>query len=347
VKNYVLSFLFSLLITNLISGQSASDKKIIPFSNELGLTLEIGGTIPNTDYNNAELDISGRLMFEYFFGLSNVSSLGIRLSGNAGRLNGSDFSDEYVYPPVPSNYYTGYFSAGGGLIYTHTVGNFIPYLSFLISGVFFNPLDENGYKLPNNQFSVYNSDALLYTFETGIRFPFNENWSLNLSFNYNLSNTDYLDDINANSNNDAFLNMYTGISYYINFRSDKDNDGVSDDIDLCPETPEGMEVNEFGCSSIELQTMEMVYDSTKDHFLRDGIFSDGNLYCFQVDVFQDLILAKDLQDEIRLLGYRADIFVIAFGSRDWYSVRIGYFDSFEKAKTFKVDFFKRTSLKLE
>ena len=118
MKNYVLSFLLSLLLTIPIPGQSASDKKITPFSNELGLTLEIGGTIPNTDYKNAELDISGRLMFEYFFALSNVSSLGIRLSGNAGRLNGSDFSDDYVYPPVPSYYSSGYFSAGGGLVFT-------------------------------------------------------------------------------------------------------------------------------------------------------------------------------------------------------------------------------------
>ena len=329
-----------------IFGQSTSNKKITPFASEFGLTLEVGGAIPSTDYQNAELDISGRLLLEYFFGLSKVSSIGIRLSGSAGKLNGSEFNNDFIYPPVPSKYNTGYLSTGVGLVFTHTIGSSIPYISFLVSGIFFNPLDENGYKLPNNQYSVYNKDALLYTFETGLRFPFSESWSFNLSLNYNISNTDYLDDIKANSNNDAFFGIYTGISFYINFQNDKDNDGVKDDIDLCPETPEGMEVNEFGCSSNELKTKETIYDGTRDNFIMDGIFSDGNLYCFQVDVFKDESKAIELQHKIMSLGYRVDVYLVEFGSRDWYSVRIGYFDSFEKVKAFKVEFFKRTNINL-
>lgn len=340
MKIYLLGFVVFLIFTFPTFGQPTSAEKVIPFSNEFGLTLEVGGVIPNTDYESADIDISGRLLIEYFFGLSKVSSIGIRLSGTIGKLSGSDYSNEFAYPPVPPRYKTGYFSTGGGIVYSHTIGKMIPYLSFLVSGIFFNPLDEDGYKLPNNKYSVYSKDALLYTFETGLRFPFSENWSFNLSFNYNISDTDFLDDIKANSNNDAFFGLYTGISFYINFRKDTDNDGVNDDVDLCPNTPEGMIVNEFGCSSSDLESQKILYDSTKDHFLRNGIFSDGSLYCFQVEILKNRDEADSLKQKINDLGIHAYVLIFDIGGTIWYSVRIGYFSSFDAAEKYKNEYYR-------
>ena len=128
--------------------------------------------------------------------------------------------------------------------------------------------------------------------------------------------------------------------------ADQDNDGVEDDKDLCPDTPSGSEVNEFGCSLGDLTSQETVYDTLNDNFLLDGIFSDGTLYCFQVEIFQEKNRAIQLQKEIVDLGYKAEIFNTNYGSRVWYSVRIGYFKSFDDAKYFRDNFFKKTNLKL-
>ena len=158
--------------------------------------------------------------------------------------------------------------------------------------------------------------------------------------------TDYLDDIIAGYNKDAFFSFFTGISFYFGKESDSDNDGVADDFDLCPDTPEGSEVNEFGCSLSDLMSQEIVYDTLKDHFISEGIFSDGNLYCFQIEVFKDINNAEELQHKIISLGYKVDIFILKFGGRDWYSVRIGYFNSFDDAKNYRDKFFKTTNFKL-
>ena len=334
-------------LTCVIVGQSAAIEKINPLTNSFATTIEVGGTIPKTDYKIDELSITGRLLVEYFFKLNSASAFGIRISGSSGILKGQVFSNELSYPPVSENFNTDFYSFGAGVLYALYIGSGVPYFSASASYLSFNPLDENGYKLPNNIYSVYENRAILYSLETGIRFPFSENWSLNLGANYNFSNTDYLDDIKAGYNNDAFLSFFTGISFYLGKNIDTDKDGVADDFDLCPDTPVGAEVNEFGCSISDLKTQENVYDSLKDYFILDGIFSDGNLYCFQVDIFQELSSAKELQNKILTLGYKANIFKQNFGGRVWYSVRIGYFNSFDNVKIFRDNFFKTSKLKLK
>ena len=317
-----------------------------PFSNSYGFTLEVGGSLPKTDYKIDELSITGRILIEYFFSSKSIHAFGLRILGGAGILKGEVFSNEYVYPPVSDNFNTDFYFGGGGFIYAIDIGTGVPYFAATASYLSFNPLNENGYKLPNNQFAVYNNEAIIYSLEAGIRFPFSENWSLNLGINFNFSDTDYLDDIKAGKNKDAFISCFTGVSFYLGKEADQDNDGVEDDKDLCPDTPANNEVNEFGCSLSDLTSQETVYDTLNDHFLLDGIFSDGNLYCFQVDIFQDNNQAKELQSEIISLGYKAEIYKTNYGSRMWYSVRIGYFKSFDDAKYFRDNFFKKTNLKL-
>jgi hypothetical protein len=346
VKSFFISLTFVFILPDLIVCQSLHVEKINPFANSFSATIEIGGTVPKTDYKIDELSISGKLLFEYFFKLSSISALGIRFSGSSGIIKGQVFSNDISYPPVSENFNTDFYSLGAGVVYALYIGSGIPYCSASISYLSFNPLDENGYKLVNNQFSVYKKDAMLYTLEVGVRFPFADTWSLNLGVDYNFSSTDYLDDVMAGYNNDAFFSFFSGVSLYFGKDLDSDNDGVADDFDLCPDTPLGTEVNEFGCSPNELKYQETLYDTSKDHFLLDGIFSDGTLYCFQVDVFQEMNRAEELRNQIISLGYKADIFELKFGSRVWQSVRIGYFNSFDNAKIFKDNFFKSNILKL-
>jgi hypothetical protein len=335
-----------LSLPHYVIAQSASRNLFHPLSNAFGITIEVGGTIPKTDYKIDELDITGRLLLEYFFASHSIHAFGIRISGGGGYLTGEVFSNDLIYPPVPDNFNTEFLFVGGGFVYALNLDNQIPYVSASAVYTSFNPLDENGYRLPNNQSSAYDKGAMIYSTEAGVRFPFSERWSLNLGVNLNFSNTDYFDDIKAGNNNDAFISFFTGVSFYLGKNLDKDNDGVADDVDLCPDTPEDTEVNEFGCSLSDLKSQEIVYDSLKDHFLFDGIFSDGILFCFQVDAFQEKNSAIELQNKIIALGYNADIFKIKFGSRVWHSVRIGYFNSLDNAKFYKDDFFKKSNLKL-
>lgn len=52
------------------------------------------------------------------------------------------------------------------------------------------------------------------------------------------------------------------VFYSILSRLDTDNDGVIDDIDTCPDTPEGEEVDENGCTSNQLSVVDEILNNT-------------------------------------------------------------------------------------
>jgi len=330
-----------------LSNSVFSQSTFHPFSNSFGFSIEVGGAIPKTDYKIDDLAITGRILIEYFFSSKSAHALGIRVLGGAGILRGEVFSNDIRFPPIPTNFNTDIYFLGGGFLYALNIGRSVPYFSAFVSYVHFNPLDLNGYKLPNNKYMIYKKGAVLYSLEAGIRFPFSEQWSLNLGTNLNFSSTDYLDDIKAGSNNDAFFAIYAGLSFYLGGDVDTDNDGIEDDSDLCPDTHEGILVDEHGCSYLVPNFSKAYYDSTKDKFISDGIFTDSKMFCIQVEVDDDRESAERLQKEIVDLGYNADLFSKNYGSHDWYSVRIGYFKSFENAKMFKENFIRTTNFKLK
>lgn len=327
--------------------QSVSTKIFHPLSNAFAITLEFGGTLPKTDYKINELDIYGRILAEYYFTSRSIHAFGLRLFAGGGFINGEVYSNEPVYPPVSDKYRTGLFIAGAGLIYAIKFGNGVPYISAMAGYLAFDPGDKEGNQLPGNNSSLYEKESPIYSGEIGIKLPFSEMWSLNVGLNINFTGTDYLDDIKTSSNNDAFLSLFTGISLLIGKSTDIDNDGIDDDVDLCLDTAEGETVDEFGCSISPKIYENYLYDISDDKFIANGIFTDGNIFCFQVDVFQEINKAKNLQREINSLGYQAFILNIKLNNLIWYSVRIGYFESLNDAKIFREIFFKKTGLKLK
>jgi hypothetical protein len=347
LKNIIITCFFLFIFNLIIIPQSLPSTSYHPLSNAFGITVELGGTIPKTDYKIDELDINSRLLLEYYFPSRSIHAFGIRLIGGSGFLSGEVFSNEIVYPPAPDYFRTGFLFLGGGFVYAIRLGNGVPYASATIAYTTFDPGDGSGNQLPNNQFSIYNKNTITYSGEAGVRFPFGDMLSLNVGVNINFLNTDYLDDIKAGNNNDAFIGLFTGVSLYLGKNLDRDNDGVDDDIDLCPDTPEGVEVDEFGCGIIETTPEVVAYDSLKDNFISNGIFTDGTLFCFQANIFRDMNDAENLQKKIISLGYNSDIFSMNIGNSKWYSVRVGYFASYNEAQVHKENFFRQTKLKLK
>lgn len=338
---FIITSLIFFVLCEFDFAQSLSSQKFHPLSNAFGITLETGGTVSKTDYREGELDFSSRLLIEYFFSSKTFSAFGLRIIGEGGFIRGETYSNDITYPPAPEKFRTGYINIGGGLVYASRIGNAVPYLSAGLSYIFFDPGDGSGNQLPNNQFALYKKNSLAYSGEAGLRFPFHDSWSLNLGLNLNFTSTDYLDDIKAGKQNDAYIGFFAGVSFYLGKNIDLDNDGVDDDFDLCPDSPPGSVVDEFGCSFADLEPTAAVYDSTKDIFIADGIFTDGTLFCFQVEIVKNPHRAEILKNNLTAKGYQSDIVRMHIGNLDWYSLRIGYFNILEKAKIYRDDFFKK------
>jgi len=80
---------------------------------------------------------------------------------------------------------------------------------------------------------------------------------------------------------------------------DSDADGVPDDIDLCPETPEGSEVNEFGCKvasdSVVKEHSLKTYDEAAEAWIERDYFYYGKEYLYSIVGFESLAFSDTLE----------------------------------------------------
>ena len=181
-------------------------------------------------------------MLEYFFPTSTKSSFGLRAFGGGGYISGSDSK------LLPNEFRTKLTFLGGGVVYALSVKDQIfPYISADASYLWFDPFGDNGKQLPNNVAHVYKKYELDYNGELGVRFLITDNLSVNLSGGVQLSPKDYLDDRALKTNNDMFFYTCAGLSFSFFTEFDHDGDGVIDSKDMCPNTPSGIKVDDFGC----------------------------------------------------------------------------------------------------
>ena len=80
-----------------------------------------------------------------------------------------------------------------------------------------------------------------------------------------------------------------------------------------------------------------VYDSALEKQIGNMVFTDGNLYCFQVSSWRTREKAEAQMNQLINNGIKS--FVVAANSADldgtWYRVRVGYFDSLEELNIVK------------
>lgn len=121
--------------------------------------------------------------------------------------------------------------------------------------------------------SAYNTRAFTIPIGAGAELKMTDAFTLRMGTEFHLGLSDNLDNISDNTEhsggkkgNDHFMYTSLGVSYNLNSMKkeeplpfdldgnavlldyeDQDNDGVTDIVDLCPNTPEGIAVTEYGC----------------------------------------------------------------------------------------------------
>ena len=241
-----LVFLLSISVSISLFAQVSGSNYSNPFSNKWALGFEGGATYTLADFKNAGLDYYARAMGEYFFPSSELFVLGLRLHADVGRLSGSGGVSGYTYS---DKFKTPIYALGGGINFLLAANeNVFPYVYAGVSYLGFDPKDANGNRLHFNSLpNHYARQELLFQGELGLRFLVEPELSLNINGGMNIVQTDKLDDYKAGKSNDMYFTFLTGLTFYFNLENDADQDGVPDDVDACPETPQGVQVDEYGC----------------------------------------------------------------------------------------------------
>ncbi|MFQ5601660.1 MAG: hypothetical protein ACE5HS_00160 [bacterium] len=107
-----------------------------------------------------------------------------------------------------------------------------PYVFIGGGGVYWK---ATGSTIPSNKFTL---DSFLKT-GGGLEFNLSKKFSVNVGASFRYSLTDVFDSIPFGDENDQVLDAHAGITYYFRKnKNDRDNDFISDDIDLMPEIAE-------------------------------------------------------------------------------------------------------------
>ena len=251
MKILILSILVAGTISSSTIAQVARFNSLHPLSGRWAVSVEGGATYTKADFRNSLFDYYARVMGEYFFVTKNVGIFGVRAFTGLGRLNGSGGVSGYVDPNTGlliDEFKTPIILLGGGLNYAFEVSDKVfPYVYAGASYLYFDPKDVNGDRLPNNSRKKYSRNEVSLQGELGIRFLLSTDLSLNFNGSLYYVNSDELDDVIKGRDNDIFFTFLGGVSFYFGGVKDSDADGVRDEDDVCPETPQGVRVDEFGC----------------------------------------------------------------------------------------------------
>lgn len=243
MKKFLTFFLFVITALSFAQTQErVSPVKENALSNVFALGIDGGITLPRTDYLNIRPDIMGRLSLEYMFPSHTGSLFGLKILGSGGYMSGHDYNKS------PKDFRTTFFNFGGGITYTFSIQDAVyPYLFGGVSYLHFDPKNGSGQRLKNNAAGIYSRNEINYLGEIGLHFLFSGNASFNAGAGAELSPKDNWDDIVRGGDNDFMFYVTVGFSYAFKLHRDSDDDGIPNDIDQCPNTPKGVQVDEFGC----------------------------------------------------------------------------------------------------
>ena len=253
MRNILFTFIALLFI---ISISKAQEIKHHPFSDRWVLSLNGGLAAGKTDYMSTINSYNVNGMIEYFFPTRDQNIFGLRLSSGAANIKGKD---NRRAPKSPAEFSTDIRYIGLGISYIYSIQDIVfPYAYGGASINWFDPLSSTGEKAPHSKLGIYSKNALSYDVEAGFRFKLNDNWSIFTSGSIHFVQSDYLDDVSpasqvnpgdfpAGPHNDFYATALIGISFSLSGQKDSDGDGVPDSRDMCPNTPQGVLIDENGC----------------------------------------------------------------------------------------------------
>ena len=251
MKKIIYSSLLLILLSSLSFSQVAGTSSLNFLSGKWAISGEGGFTYTRSDFKTSSTDVYTRIMGEYFIPTTSPRIFGIRAYGSFGYLGGKGGVVGYVDPVtrLPINEFkTTVMHLGGGMLLAWVISNSaFPYVYTGASYLYFDPRNKSGSRLPNNSVKKYSRHEYSIQGELGTRFITGKNTSLNFSGSLNYVSIDKLDDFRASRDNDIYFSFMVGFSYYWGGKNDADQDGVVDEEDACPETPEGVRVDQFGC----------------------------------------------------------------------------------------------------
>lgn len=239
-KNLIIIFLIPFLL-NAQKNQSFHNN----LSQTIFLDVEGGLNYYLGDFPKSKFGFYSRGGIEYFFNSKSKGLFGIKSNIGYGKLQGfGNNSLNIGEPPRLSSEFSNYFfDAKIGLSYLLNFGNVLPYLTIGgHSNFWYKVLDENGNE-------VYDKKRLVnigYLGEIGLKIILSDGLTLNLVGIISSPNSDELDGY-VSSKKDIYLSGLAGFSIYFGGKKDSDQDGVIDDLDLCPSTPTNVTVDKYGC----------------------------------------------------------------------------------------------------
>lgn len=230
--------------------QSQTIEKSIPFDGKFLITLDGGITYTESDFQESLTDYIIRGNFEYLLSLDDNLFVGFRGFAAAGSLKGGGTATHNL--KRADNFRTRITMLGAGATLNYNLDNYvIPFISVGGTYLNFEPTlkDENGEVfVPSHRYTPHNFTAYG---EAGIRFRVYDNFLVSLSGGGHYFPDDNLDNVpNTISNGtakDLFFTGTFGISLLIGGKADDDGDGILNKHDICPNTPVGILVDEYGC----------------------------------------------------------------------------------------------------
>lgn len=209
------------------------------FKKWFGLFVESGPSFIDGDTKTKSVGFTFNLGSEYYFGLVPSTFMGIKFIGSTNYLRGQNSNALYFSP----NFKTVVFNAKLGLIFGLDLNSVVPYFGGGLSSDLYYNVSFN----QNSQIIKSSRPTIGFFVEGGFKIPLSDAISLNLAVNFNNTNNDLLDGFVSGKSKDNYYSFLLGFSFNLAGKLDSDEDGVTDDIDRCPDTPKRVKVDEFGC----------------------------------------------------------------------------------------------------